>query len=133
MAKHVFTYDLVLLLDTAADDDVRAKIVDDAKAMITAGGEIVGSHAWGTRPLAYEIEKKKDAEYHLIQFHASSPEVLATLQRTLSITDGVVRFRVIKLAPGTPPPPDMSKPAVAFESVPAGPSDRSDRSERSER
>ena len=130
MAKHVPTYDLVLLLDTAADDALRAKIVDDAKAIISGGGEIVGTHAWGVRPLAYEIDKKKDAEYHLIQFHAHSRDVLAQLQRTLSITDGVVRFRVIKLDPGTPAPPDMSKPVVAFEAMPAGPSDRSERSER---
>jgi hypothetical protein len=31
--------------------------------------------------------------------------VLETLQRTLRIADGVVRFRIIKLAPGTPAPP----------------------------
>ena len=30
-------------------------------------------------------------------------------QRTLRITDGVVRFRIIKLAPGTPPPPEPAR------------------------
>jgi hypothetical protein len=55
--------------------------------------------------MAYEIRHKKDAEYHLLQFHAT-PELLAQLDRTLRITDEVVRFRIIKLAPGTPPPPE---------------------------
>src|SRR5687767_5594408 len=53
---------------------------------------------------AYELRHKTDAEYHLLQFHATR-EVLETLQRTLRISDGVVRFRIIKLAPGTPAPP----------------------------
>ena len=54
--------------------------------------------------MAYEIRHKTDTEYHLLQFHGTR-EVLETLQRTLKIADGVMRFRVIKLAPGTPAPP----------------------------
>ena len=97
-------YDLVLLLDTAAPDDRRAKIVGDVEAMVTGAGEIVSKHDWGVRPMAYEIRHKGDAEYHLLQFHGPA-SLLADLQRTLRITDGVTRFRIIKLAPGTPPPP----------------------------
>jgi small subunit ribosomal protein S6 len=72
--------------------------------MIGNGGSIVGKHEWGPRAMAYEIRHKTDAEYHLIQFHASAP-LLENLQRTLRITDGVVRFRIIKLERGTPEPP----------------------------
>ena len=97
-------YDLTLLLDTAAPDDRRAKILSDVHTMISGGGEVVGTYDWGVRGLAYEIRHKSDAEYHLLQFHGSA-ELLANLQRTLRITDGVVRFRIIKLEPGTPPPP----------------------------
>jgi small subunit ribosomal protein S6 len=99
------TYDLTVLLDTAAPEDQRARILSDVEAMITNGGTVVGKHDWGPRTMAYEIRHKADAEYHLIQFHAT-PELLANLQRTLRITDGVVRFRIIKLAPGTPAAPD---------------------------
>jgi small subunit ribosomal protein S6 len=115
MAETQPTYDIVLLLDTAAADEVRAKVVDDVEKMITAGGEVIGKHAWGTRHLAFEIDHKTEAEYHLFQFHGGR-DLLATLNRTLRITDGVVRFRIVKLAPGTPPPPDMrssSAPAPA--------------------
>lgn len=121
-------YDLILLLDPSAEDAVRAKIVTDAQTAINADGEVVGTHAWGTRALAYEIDKKTDAEYHLIQFHAGSRDVLAHLQRVLPITDGVIRFRIVKLAPGTPPPPDLTKAAPVFEAEPAG--ERGDRGER---
>jgi small subunit ribosomal protein S6 len=105
MAAAPPTYDLVLLLDSAAADDRRAKILSDVETAITGAGEIVSKHDWGVRPTAYEIRHKADAEYHLLQFHGPA-SLLADLQRTLRITDGVTRFRIIKLAPGTPPPPD---------------------------
>ena len=104
MAAPPPVYDLMVLLDTAAPDDQRTKILSDVETMIRNGGEVVGRHDWGARSLAYEIRHKPDAEYHLIQFHGD-PALLENLQRTLRIMDGVVRFRIIKLEPGTPPPP----------------------------
>src|SRR3984957_14688489 len=106
------TYDLVLLLDTQAEQDARAKIVADARSAIEAGGELVRYDAWGERPLTYPIEKKGSAEYHLLQFHAGSSDLLDGLDRTLRITDGVMRFRIIKLAPGVPDAPDMRSSAA---------------------
>jgi small subunit ribosomal protein S6 len=105
MAAPAPLYDLMLLLDSSATDDQRKKILSDVESAISATGEIVGNHDWGTRALAYEIRHKGDAEYHLLQFRGPA-ELLANLQRTLRITDGVVRFRIIKLAPGTPAPPE---------------------------
>ena len=105
MAAPAPLYDLMLLLDTSAPDEQRAKILSDVQSAVSSGGEIVGDHDWGTRALAYEIRHKTDAEYHLLQFHGPAT-LLAELQRTLRITDGVVRFRMIKLAPGTPAPPE---------------------------
>jgi small subunit ribosomal protein S6 len=99
-------YDLMLLLDTAATDAQRAKILADTEAAITAEGTLVGKHDWGARALAYEIRHKGEAEYHLFQFNAT-PALLERLHRTLRLTDGIVRFRIIKLAPGTPDPPTV--------------------------
>lgn len=104
MPAHDPLYDLVLMLDSAAPEDQRAKVRTGVEATITSGGEIVNSQDWGVRQTAYEIRHKTDAEYHLLQFHGTR-DVLETLQRTLKIADGVVRFRIIKLAPGTPAPP----------------------------
>jgi small subunit ribosomal protein S6 len=101
------TYDLVLLLDTQAEESVRAKIVADARETIGAKGELLHHDAWGERALAYPIDHKTTAEYHLLQFHATAVELIAELSRTLHITDGVIRFRINKLKPGTPAAPDM--------------------------
>jgi len=103
MARPEPTYDLMLLLDPVAADDVRAKALADVDRIIRKGGEVVGDHDWGTRTMAYEIDHQTDAQYRLVQFKGPA-EVLSELERTLRIADGVVRFRIIKLAPGTPEP-----------------------------
>jgi small subunit ribosomal protein S6 len=105
MAQAKPLYDLVLLLDTSAEDTRRADILKSVEDAIGKGGEVVNKQEWGDRALAYEIGHKKDAQYQLIQFHGT-PELLSQLDRTLRITDEVVRFRIVKLAPGTPPPPE---------------------------
>jgi small subunit ribosomal protein S6 len=111
------TYDLVIMLDPQVEDSVRAKIVADARAAIEAKGEFLRHDEWGVRALTYPIDHKTSAEYHLLQFHAT-PELLEDLNRTLRIADEVVRFRIIKLAPGTPDAPEMPAGAAAPHSEP---------------
>jgi small subunit ribosomal protein S6 len=112
------TYDLVLLLDPEAEEATREKIIADTRAAIEAEGEFLRHDGWGDRALTYPIEKKAVAEYHLLQFHAGAPELLSGLDRTLRITDGIVRFRIIKLKPGVP-----EAPAVLGAPESAGASD----------
>jgi small subunit ribosomal protein S6 len=106
------TYDLVILLDPQAEETTRAKIIAETSAAIAARGELLRHDEWGERALTYPIDKKASAEYHLLQFHAGTPELLNALDRTLRIADGVMRFRIVKLAPGVPDAPDMSAAAV---------------------
>jgi len=101
------TYDLVLLLDPQAEEPARAKIVSDTKAAIEAHGELARHDEWGERALAYPIDHRATAEYHLLQFHAAQTSLIAELNRVLHITDGVIRFRINKLKPGTPDAPDL--------------------------
>jgi small subunit ribosomal protein S6 len=107
------TYDLVLLIDMQIEADARAKIVADTRAFIEAQGELLRYDEWGERPLTYPIEKRTSAEYHLFQFHVGAVELLSGLDRTLRITDGLLRFRIIKLAPGVPEAPNMGTGAAA--------------------
>ena len=106
------TYDLTVLLDVSVDEDQRERILADIETLIANEGTLVSAHDWGRRKMAYEIKHKTEAEYHLLQFHGSNA-LLERLDRTLRITDSVVRFRIIKLAPGTPEPPDLRSSAVS--------------------
>jgi small subunit ribosomal protein S6 len=116
-------YDLVLLLSTSAPDEQRAKILSDVESAITgAQGTIERRDDWGQRPTAYRIHHQPEAEYHLLQFTAP-PTLIEPLSHDLRITDGVVRFRVIKNLPGTPPAPDSPPPVIASATPPAA-SDR---------
>ena len=114
MAAPAPTYDLMLMLDPKVDDSVRAKIRSDARALVESSGTIVNAAEYGTRKLAYEISHEGEADYELIQFEGPK-SLLEQLQRTLKITDGVVRFRIIKVRPGTPPAPDLRQSAEPIE------------------
>ncbi len=116
MADSALTYDLTILLDSELPEEQRERILADVEAMVADTGSIVSAHDWGRRKMSYEIRHKTDADYHLIQFNGSN-ELLEALDHALKITDGVLRHRIIKLRPGTPPPPDLSAAATA---APAG-------------
>jgi small subunit ribosomal protein S6 len=112
MAQDAPLYDLTLMLTLDASEEQRAKVLSDVEKSIgTAGGSIERNDDWGRRPLAFQIRHQPEADYHLLQFKAPSP-FIEELSHTLRITDGVLRFRVIKVRPGTPPAPSSPPPVV---------------------
>ncbi len=116
-------YELTLLLSTKAEEDTRARILGELESAITrGGGAIVRKTTWGNRSLAYRIEHEDDAEIHLFELTAP-PNLLADLGHTLRITDGVLRFRVIKaIASGRerPEPEPAAASARGSEETGAG-------------
>ncbi len=118
MAAPSPTYDLMLLLDPRAESEQRERIRADVRAAIEAGGTLLGAKDFGPRALAYEIRHGDRAEYDLLQFQGP-PALLEQLQRALRIADGVVRFRIIKVRPGTPEAPDLRQLAAPEAAEPA--------------
>ncbi len=114
MATEAPIYDLTLLLDPAVEQERREQIVADVVDLIDRTAEFIGRHDWGDRQTAYEVRKHTDADYHLIQFRGDRT-LLEQLDHNLKITDGVLRFRIIKLRPGTPAPPDLRVAAPTAE------------------
>ena len=112
MATEQPVYDLILLLDPETQEERRTNILASLEQVIERQGTIVSRHDWGLRPTAYEIHKRAEADYHLLQFQGPS-ELLNQLTHALKITDGVNRFRIIKLHKGTPGPPDLRMSAAA--------------------
>jgi small subunit ribosomal protein S6 len=117
MAREAPIYDLILLLDNSIEQERRDVILANVEDAVDRNGEIVGRHDWGVRPTVYEVHKHKEAEYHLLQFRGNTT-LLEQLDHNLKITDGILRFRIIKLRPGTPPPPDLRPAAVAAAAAP---------------
>lgn len=100
MADHTTVYELTLLLSTDAEEDVRERILADLETAIErGGGSVVTKSSWGRRGLAYPIERHDEAEVHLFELTGPA-NLLEEVGRTLRITDGVLRFRIIKAIPG---------------------------------
>lgn len=122
MAQLPPIYDLMVLLATSAEEERRARILADVEQTIADnGGTVELTQDWGVRRLAFEIAHVPDAEYHLLQF-SGPPALVETLSYNLKITDGVLRHRIIKVTPGTPPPPEptLHEPAEAEPAAAAG-------------
>lgn len=115
-------YDLIVMLDSTAEEDARAKVLTDVEAAIPqGGGEIANKQDWGKKIMAFEIRHKADADYHLLQFLAP-PELPSTLSRSLAINDTVLRHRIIKTPGGKPAAPSSPpSPAPAAEAAPPAP------------
>ena len=112
MATEAPLYDLILLLDNTIEQERRDTILANVEDAVDRAGEIVGRHDWGVRPTVYEVRKQSEADYHLLQFRGPT-SLLEQLDHNLKITDGILRFRIVKLRPGTPAPPDLRPAAMA--------------------
>jgi len=105
-------YDLMLLIDSSAPEDRQKAIVGEVETMLGDGGSIVGSYDWGSRRIAFEIDHRPEAAYQLFQFEGDNA-LLDRLNHSLKITDGVLRFRIIRQGPGAPPVPPSPEPIRA--------------------
>ena len=94
-------YDLMLLVDPNVPEDRQSAVVAEVEQMISSGGEVVANQDWGSRRLAFEIDHRADAGYHLFQFNGDNA-LLEQLRHSLRIMDGVLRFRIIRLKDGHP-------------------------------
>jgi small subunit ribosomal protein S6 len=89
-------YEIMLMLDPELDDERQNEIVSRARELVERGGGTWQAHeSWGRRRLAYEIDKKGEAHYHLLHFEADA-DTLAELARVLRITDGAMRHMAVR-------------------------------------
>ena len=89
-------YELLLLTNPSLDDEARPAVLEKVRNLITADGGTVDSvDEWGKRKIAYEIASITEGDYTLFDFHAE-PASIAELDRVLHITDGVVRYMLVR-------------------------------------
>ncbi len=91
-------YDIMLILDPEADESVVQAVIDRITGVISrGGGQVAELDRWGKRRLAYQINKLAEGYYLVVRFTAE-PEAVAELDRTLTLADDVVRFKVVRRA-----------------------------------
>ena len=103
------------MLDPEIPEERREQIASEARERIESGGSLKHDNAWGMRKLAYEIRQRTEADYRLFRFETGG-ELLDELNHNLRIADGVLRFRIFKVEPGSPaivPPAPLATGAAA--------------------
>ena len=88
-------YEAVFILNPAIGDEAIAATADKIKGLIESEATIDQLDVWGRRRLAYEINDQKEGYYVLVNF-SSEAEFPKELERVLKITEGVMRYMVIR-------------------------------------
>ena len=89
------------MLDPQLDAPARDALAQEARGQIEASGALKHENVWGLRKMAYEIDRRTEADYRWFRFEAPS-ELLDSLDHNLKIADGVLRFRIFKVDPDAP-------------------------------
>lgn len=89
-------YELMVILDPEIDERTVAPSLDKFLNVIrNDGGTIDNVDIWGRRRLAYEIQKKSEGIYAVVNFTASS-ESTVELDRQLKLSEAVLRTKVLR-------------------------------------
>jgi small subunit ribosomal protein S6 len=116
------------MLDPQLDAPARDALAQEARGQIEGSGSLKHENSWGLRKMAYEINRRTEADYRWMRFEASN-ELLDALDHNLKIADGVLRFRIFKVdsdAPVIVPPVATASPGPRERSAQGAREDRGD-------
>ena len=89
-------YEVMVILDPILDERTVAPTLDTFLNVIrTSGGSIEKVDVWGRRRLAYEIAKKSEGIYAVLDLN-SEPAAVKELDRQLSLQESVLRTKVLR-------------------------------------
>ncbi|HEU4424339.1 MAG TPA: 30S ribosomal protein S6 [Pilimelia sp.] len=90
-------YEIMVILDPSLEERTVAPSLDTYlnNVIRTSGGSVEKLDVWGRRRLAFEINKKAEGIYAVIDLQAS-PEAVAELDRQLRLNESVLRTKVIR-------------------------------------
>ena len=93
-------YELMVILDPEIDERTVAPSLDKFLNVIrTDGGTIDTVDIWGRRRLAYEINKKNEGIYAVVNYTATS-SASVELDRQLKLSEAVMRTKVLRAEEG---------------------------------
>jgi len=89
-------YELMVILDPELEERTVAPSLDQFLGVIRQGGGSVEKvDIWGRRRLAYEISKKSEGIYAVVDLNAE-PADMKELDRQLNLNEAVLRTKVIR-------------------------------------
>lgn len=87
-------YEGALILLSNLESEVRTAEIEKVKNIITERqGTIEKVNEWGQRRLAYEIDKKRDGYYVIINF-TSNADAVNEIDRICKISDNFIRHMI---------------------------------------
>ena len=89
-------YEIMLLLDPELAEERANEIIQRIRDSVDgAQGSWDGHEPWGRRRLAYEIDKKSEGIYTVIDLVAE-PDTVKELDRQLNLNEAVLRTKILR-------------------------------------
>lgn len=89
-------YELMVILDPDLEERTVAPSLDRFLNVVrSGGGSVENVDIWGRRRLAYEIRKKTEGIYAVVDM-TSTPDVAKELDRQLNLNEAVLRTKLIR-------------------------------------
>jgi small subunit ribosomal protein S6 len=89
-------YEVMVIFDPDTEERTVQPTLDKHLKVITKGGGTVDNvDIWGRRRLAYEIRKKSEGIYAVVNVTAE-PEDMKELDRQFTINEAIMRTKVIR-------------------------------------
>jgi small subunit ribosomal protein S6 len=89
-------YELMVIIDPEVEErTVEPTLQKFLNVITTDGGTIEKVVMWGRRRLAYEIQKKSEGIYAVVNFTAK-PETAKELDRQLSLNETIMRTKITR-------------------------------------
>jgi len=89
-------YEVMVILDPDLEEKTVAPSLETFLNVVRAdGGEVTKVDIWGRRRMAYEINKRADGIYAVLEMNAT-PASVAELDRQLSLNEAVMRTKVLR-------------------------------------
>ena len=81
---------------TLTDEQVDELVRYFEGIVVEQGGELLRTHKWGRKKLAYEVQKFSEGYYTLFEMNAG-PSLIAELERRFRNHDSVIKFLSIRM------------------------------------
>jgi len=91
----VRNYELMIILDPDLEERTIAPSLDRFLTVVTNSGGTVKTEIWGRRRMAYEINKKPEGIYAIIDIQAE-PAAVQELDRQLNLNESVLRTKLMR-------------------------------------